>query len=109
MFIKRDLKDNFVLVLMPRGFQIQVKVTRYIVGSLLNPSQFEVHLNLLSYKIFSDSSPLTPWLMEPRGSEPHSQGLSNNPYSDPNQSKSSYRHLFKVHSNIVLPSMPRSS
>ena len=28
---------------------------------------------------------LTPWLMEPEGSMPHSQGLSNNPYPEPNQ------------------------
>ena len=28
---------------------------------------------------------LTPWLMEPGGSIPHSQGLSNNPYPEPNQ------------------------
>ena len=28
---------------------------------------------------------LTPWLMELRGSMPHSQGLSNNPYPEPNQ------------------------
>ena len=28
---------------------------------------------------------LTPWLMEPGGSMPHSLGLSNNPYPEPNQ------------------------
>ena len=28
---------------------------------------------------------LTPWLMEPGGSIPHSQGLSNNSYPEPNQ------------------------
>ena len=33
---------------------------------------------------------LTPWLMLPRGSMPHSQGLSNNPYPDLNQPNSSY-------------------
>jgi hypothetical protein len=26
----------------------------------------------------------TPWLMEPRGSMSHSQGLSNNSYPEPN-------------------------
>ena len=26
----------------------------------------------------------TPWLMEPGGSRPHSQGLSNNLYLEPN-------------------------
>ena len=47
---------------------------------------------------------LTPWLMEPGGSMPHSQGLSNNPYPELNQPN--YPHLFKVHSDIV-PSTPR--
>ena len=28
---------------------------------------------------------LTPWLMEPGGLMPHSQGLSNNSYPEPNQ------------------------
>ena len=43
--------------------------------------------------------------MEPGGSMPHSQGLSNNSYPEPKQPN--YPHLFKVHSNIVLPSTPR--
>ena len=46
--------------------------------------------------------------MEPGGSIPHSQGLSNNPYTEPNQPNSRIdAYLFKVHSNIVLPSTPR--
>ena len=28
---------------------------------------------------------ITSWLMEPGGSMPNSQGLSNNPYPEPNQ------------------------
>ena len=28
---------------------------------------------------------LTPWLMKPGGSIPHSQGISNNPYPELNQ------------------------
>ena len=32
--------------------------------------------------------------MEIGGSMPHSQGLSNNPYPEPNQSNSSYWYLF---------------
>ena len=31
---------------------------------------------------------LTPWLMEPGGSMPHSLGLSNNSYPEPNQPNS---------------------
>ena len=40
--------------------------------------------------------------MEPGGSIPHSQGLSNNPYPESNQPNSLYRYLF--HYNILLPS-----
>ena len=43
--------------------------------------------------------------MELGGSMPHSQGLSNNSYPEPNPRIDTY--LFKVHSNIVLPSTPR--
>ena len=42
--------------------------------------------------------------MEPRGSVPYSQEFSSNPYSEPNQTNSSY--FFKIHSNIFLPSRP---
>ena len=37
---------------------------------------------------------------------PHSQGLSNNPYSEQNQPFID-TYFFKVRSNIVLPSTPR--
>ena len=50
---------------------------------------------------------LSPWLMEPECSMPHWQGLFNNPYPGPYQHISSYWYLFKIHSNILLPSMPR--
>ena len=41
--------------------------------------------------------------MESGGSVPHPQGLSNNPYLEPNQSNSSIgNYFFKIHSNIVL-------
>ena len=46
--------------------------------------------------------------MEPGGSMTHSQGLSNNPYPEPNQSNSSYDAYFpNIHSNIVLLSRAR--
>ena len=46
--------------------------------------------------------------MEPGGSMPHSQGLSNNSFPEPNQLNSPHLYyLFKVHSNIGLPSTPR--
>ena len=49
-------------------------------------------------------------LMKPGSSIPHSQGLSNNSYPEPNQPNSRIdTYLFKVHSNIVLPSTPRRS
>ena len=37
--------------------------------------------------IFNNNE-LTPWLMETGGSMPHSQGLSNNSYPEPNQPNS---------------------
>ena len=55
--------------------------------------------------------------MEPGGSMAHSQGLSNNHYPESNQPILSQINLipridtyfFKIHSNIVLTSMPRPS
>ena len=48
--------------------------------------------------------------MEPGGSMPHSQGPSNNPYPERiNPIPRIETYLFKIHSNIVLPSMPRTS
>ena len=43
--------------------------------------------------------------MEPGGSIKHSQGLSNNPYLEPNQPNSTYWYIFflKICYNIVLP------
>jgi hypothetical protein len=37
---------------------------------------------------------LTPWLMKPRVSIPHSQRLTDNFYPKPNQPNSSYRYIF---------------
>ena len=45
--------------------------------------------------------------MKPGGSMPHSQGLSNNSYREPNQPNSS--HFFKIHSDIFLQSTPRAT
>ena len=46
--------------------------------------------------------------MQPVGSMPHSQGLSNNPYSEPtNPIPVIDTYFFKIHSNIVLPSTPK--
>ena len=39
--------------------------------------------------------------MEPEGSMAHSQGLSNNPYPEPNQSNSLY--FFNIRSTVILP------
>ena len=40
---------------------------------------------LLIFRLPAEVLTLTPWLMEPGGSMPHSQGLSNNSYHEPNQ------------------------
>ena len=53
---------------------------------------------------------LTPWLIEPGGSIPHSQGLSNNTYlSLINQNPRIDTHFFKIPSNTFLLPMPWSS
>ena len=45
--------------------------------------------------------------MEPRGSTPHSQGLSNDPYPEPiNPIPRIDIYFFEDYSNIVLPAMP---
>ena len=50
---------------------------------------------------------ITPWLIEPKGSMSHSQGLFNNPYLESNQPIPRIdTYFFKVHSNIFLPSTP---
>ena len=46
---------------------------------------------------------LTPWLIETRGSMPHSLGLSNNPYpSRINPTSHIDNYFFKIHPNIVI-------
>ena len=41
--------------------------------------------------------------MEPRGLMPHLQGLTNNPYPQPNQPYPCIdTYFFKIHSNIVF-------
>ena len=48
--------------------------------------------------------------MEPGGSMPHSQGLSNTPYPEPNNPIPRIdTYYFKIYPNIVLPSTPRPS
>ena len=48
--------------------------------------------------------------MEPGGSMPHLQGLSNNFYPEPNNPiPRTDTYLFKVNPNIVLPSTPKAS
>ena len=44
--------------------------------------------------IRNNNGTLTPWLMEPRASMLHSEGLSNNPYPEPNQPNFLYCYLF---------------
>ena len=57
------------------------------------------NLYLSTYEHLSLS--LTPRVMKPIDSMPHSQGLSNNPHSEPNKTNSSYWYLYllKLHSN----------
>ena len=45
---------------------------------------------------------LTPWLMKPGGSMPHSHGLSNNPYSESNKPNFSYYIFIQTENNSSL-------
>ena len=49
---------------------------------------------------------ITPWLMEPGGSMPHSQGLSNNFYPEPNQPNSPHWYKSWVESTQLLALIP---
>ena len=63
-------------------------------------SQFILFIRSVAASIITTTTKLTSWLMKPGGLMPHSQGLSNNPYPEPNQPN-------YPHSNIILPSTPR--
>ena len=75
---------------------------------------FHELMDLLKIRILNNNNnnnnKLTPWLTEPGASMPHSQGLSNNSYPEPNQSIPRIdTYFFKVCFNIVLPSTSRPS
>ena len=60
--------------------------------------------------IYLKKKTLTPWIMKPEGSMSHSQGLFDNPYTGRiNPVPRIDTYFFKIHSNIVLPSAPRTS
>ena len=82
----------------------------YLVLNQSNAYFFLIHLNTIfsSTSRFSKRSPYSrsnlnsnPWFMELRGSIPHSQGVFNNPYFEPDQSNI---YFFISHSNIILSS-----
>ena len=91
---------------------------RSLVNAVLWSYCFLGRINFKMYKIVENMwadilftlYSLTPWLMEPGGSMPHSQALSNNSYPEPNQSIPRIdTHFFKIHSNMTLLSTPRPS
>ena len=51
---------------------------------------FKVYSNIVLTKGLLLLVELTPWIMEPGGSMPHSEGLSDNPYPETNQLNSSH-------------------
>ena len=64
-------------------------------------------LNLYRLNLYTDVVILTSWFMKPGGSMPHTQGLSNNPYSEPTQANStiSLRSILTL-SNFLKGSFP---
>ena len=84
---------------------------RALVNAALN---LRVPLTIELVSLHRNSMPLLPMLtlrfMEPGGSMPHSQGLSNNPCSKSNQpNPHTDTYIFKINSNAVLPSTPGTS
>ena len=91
--------DGCLLAVYPEINLIWTRLIRMSFHRLKNPEIPEkfIHLkcdlpgvfhgidgvNIKKRTMLSDL--LTPWRMEPRSSMPHSQGLSNNPYPEPNQ------------------------
>ena len=60
-------------------------VKQEVLKRMIEETSFTIYVSVSIYMYI-----LTPWLMEPGGSVPHSQGLSNNPYPEPNHPNSSY-------------------
>ena len=67
---------------------------------------YSINFSLAKFYIHRARQNLS-WLIEPRGSMLHLQTVSNNPYSELNQSNFSY--FFKIHSIIIRPFTPRPS
>ena len=72
--LKGEAEDgnDSLLIEHKEGIQVTSYISMYLlISSVLNNN--------------NNNNKLTPWLMEPGGSMPHSQGLSNNPYPELNQ------------------------
>ena len=82
------------VILVPPGLDIELPgVHRAVTLQRANSVIDEVKQDktyLGSLHDIQNTSKLTPWLMEPVASMPHSQRLSNNPYPEPNQPNFSY-------------------
>ena len=76
----------------------------FICSSLTNCSTFNIEFTPLHSR---DVLTLIPWLMEPGGSMPHSQGLSDNPYPELNQPNYTLRSILILSSRLRL-GLPKS-
>ena len=92
------------------SFNYVIKINRRLCESIIFVLIFCPSWSCtIIYYIFRFINKLTPWLMETRGSMPHSQGISNNPCTEPNQfhyAKSSLTWVFSR--SFSLPCAPFS-
>ena len=89
-----QFRENFIVLIRNNSALPHVNKIHYLRSSLLGEAKTFIR------DIASDQCKLrdcmeftvqlTPWLMEPGGSMPNSQGLSNNPHPELNQPNYSY-------------------
>ena len=93
------MRDVFLCAVTLRQFPGFVSSFKDEVQSARVPLQNMPYMMKLSVVI---PNRLTPWLMEPGGSMPHSQGLSNNSYPEPDQPNSPVLIPIPLRSILIL-------
>ena len=92
-FLSEDSCPDSLKVIRPE-IRRQIKLIQSERHCVCTADATVSHVHISHSKVIDYTSVcphnITPWLIEPWGSMPHSQGHSNNPYPEPNQPNSSY-------------------